>query len=151
MGESAGAVSGGSVSWGSRFRALLARMLEPLLGRAVVLPAELLARWPELGAARWRRGGLPPRIGGWCLGTSTVAAITLYDTIWLAPGARLDPELLLHELRHVQQFASSATFPLQYAWESARRGYLRNRFETDANAYAAHRVRTSLETSTKDV
>jgi len=135
----------------SAWSALLARVLRPVVGEAIVLPHALLARWPELGAARWRRGGLPPRIGGWCLGTSTVSAITLYRTIWLSPRARLDPELLLHELRHVQQFASSATFPLQYAWESVRRGYHRNRFEADAIAYAARRVRTPLEPSTKDV
>ncbi len=129
----------------------MARLLRPLIGEAIELPAELVARWPELGSARWRRGGLPPRIGGWCLGMRTVAAVTLYRTIWLAPRASLHPELLLHEVRHVQQFASSATFPLQYAWESARRGYYRNRFEADAIAYAARRLHTPLEPSTKDV
>jgi hypothetical protein len=130
---------------------IVARALRPLIGTRVTLPPELLERWPELGTAHWRRGGLPPRIGGWCLGTSTVAAITLYRTIWLSPRTSLHPELLLHELRHVQQFASSATFPLQYALESARRGYHRNRFETDAIAYAAHRLHTPLGPSTKDV
>lgn len=121
-----------------------------LTGEPVALPAAVLARWPELGEARWRRGGLPPRVGGWCLGTDTVAAITLRKTIWLAPGARLEPELLLHEFRHVQQFQASVMFPFQYVWESVRRGYRRNRFEVDAVRYAAHRVR-SPEPSTEDV
>jgi hypothetical protein len=49
--------------------------------------------------------------------------------------------LLLHEIRHVAQFEASAAFPLLYLWESLRRGYVRNRFEVDARAYAAARVR----------
>jgi len=52
----------------------------------------------------------------------------------------MSAELLLHELRHVHQFQASAAFPLQYLWETLRRGYFANRFEVDARAYAAHRV-----------
>ena len=109
----------------------------------MALPTTLLDRYPELARARWRRGGLPVRIGGWCLGQSTVSAITFWRTIWLAPGAPLSVELLLHELRHVQQFEASPAFPVLYLWESVRRGYLQNRFEVDARAYAAARVRES--------
>ena len=116
------------------------------------MPADVVARWPELERARWRRGGLPPRVGGWCLGTKTVAAITLWRTIWLGTRTRLDDvELLLHELRHVEQFAQVRTFPLQYLWESVRRGYHQNRFEIDAVRYAARRVRAPNEPSTEDV
>lgn len=122
-----------------------------LVGVPEPLPPTLVARWPELARARWRRGGLPPRVGGWCLGTRTVAAITLWRTIFLGSDTRLDPELLLHEVRHVEQFANDRTFPLQYLWESARRGYHRNRFEVDAVRYAAHRVRSPAEPSTEDV
>ena len=112
-----------------------------VVGRETALPAAVIARYPELSRATWRRGGLPPRIGGWCLGARTVAAITLWHTIWLAPDSPLDEELLLHELRHVDQFGSSAMFPVAYVWESLRRGYVRNRFEVDARAFAASRVR----------
>ena len=111
-----------------------------LVGRPMTLPAELLERYPELSMARWRRGGLPVRIGGWCLGRATVAGITLGRTIWLAPGAPLAPELLLHELRHVHQFAEDRTFPLRYVWRSLRHGYSRNPYETDACQFAASRA-----------
>jgi hypothetical protein len=116
-------------------------ILAPLIGEAIALPEPLLERFPELREARFRRGGLFVRIGGWCLGTRTVAGITLWRTIWLAPHVRPDAWLLLHELRHVHQFASRRLFPLQYIWESLRRGYRGNRFEADANAYAARRLR----------
>ena len=115
-------------------------LLAPLIGRPERLPEPLLTRYPELRAVRIRRGGLPPRIGGWCLGRHTVAGITLRRTIWLSPDAPLAAELLLHELRHVQQFEERATFPLRYLWESVRHGYRRNRYEVDARAYAARLV-----------
>jgi hypothetical protein len=103
----------------------------------------LIARYPELARARWRRGGLFVRIGGWCLGQRSVSAITLWRTIWLAPSIEPSAELLLHELRHVDQFGESRLFPILYLWQSLTRGYFRNRFEADARAYAASRVRES--------
>jgi hypothetical protein len=111
-----------------------------VIGRPDELPAPLVARYPELRRARWRRGGLPVRVGGWCLGQRTVSAITLWHTIWLAPDINPSIELLLHELRHVDQFEASAAFPLRYLWESVRRGYVWNRFEVDAREYAAARL-----------
>ncbi len=122
---------------------IIAGLARPLIGRRAQLSRELVARYPELARARWRRGGLPVRVGGWCLGQSTVSAITLWHTIWLAPDLDPSPELLLHELRHVDQFESGAVFPVLYLWESLRRGYVRNRFEVDARAYASQRVRES--------
>jgi hypothetical protein len=120
-------------------------LIAPVLGESCALPDGLAARWPELSAVRWRRGGLPPRVGGWCLGQSSVSGITLWRTVFLAPDVPWDPALLLHEHRHVEQFASSAVFPLLYIWESLTRGYARNRFEADANAWAATRFeRTNL-------
>lgn len=116
-------------------------MLHLLLGRSERLPPDLVAKFPELAAARYRRGGLPPRVGGWFLGRRSVAAITLWRTIWLGRRTTLDEELLLHELRHVAQFEASRTFPIRYAWESLRRGYWMNRFEVDARQYAAQRLR----------
>jgi hypothetical protein len=114
------------------------------------LPPLLLRGYPELRAVRFRRGGLFPRIGGWALGRASVEAITLRRTVFLAPHARLDPELLLHEARHVQQFFESWTFPLRYVWESVRRGYTRNRYEIDARQYAARRLAVQPRTSSRD-
>ena len=115
-------------------------MVRWLIGTPLQLPAALLARYPELHEARWRSGGLPVRVGGWCLGRASVAGITLWDTIWLGAYIAPDPELLLHELRHVHQFQADRAFPLKYLWASLRRGYHRNPYELDARAYAARRV-----------
>ena len=115
-------------------------MIRYLIGRPEELSRELVQRWPELGAARYRRGGLPPRVAGWCLGQRSVAAITLWRTIWLDDGVDADAELLLHESRHVTQFGASMAFPVLYVWESLRRGYWNNRYEVDARAYAAQRI-----------
>ena len=121
-------------------------MLRWLVGTPCTLPAPLLARYPELRQARWRRGGMPLRVGGWCLGRATVAGITLWRTIWLANGTPLAPELLLHELRHVHQFQGDRAFPLRYVWRSLRHGYADNPYESDARAYAARRVGTASST-----
>ena len=120
-----------------------AALAAPVIGRKTTLPRELVDRYPELAAARWRRGGLPVRVGGWCLGQRAVSAITLWHTIWLDTESSPSEELLLHEIRHVAQFEASAAFPLLYLWESLCRGYFGNRFEVDARAYAASRVRRS--------
>ena len=130
----------------------LSRLLQALVGRAVDLPPQLADTYPELREARYRVGGLPLRVGGWSLGSSTVCGITLWRTIWLEPNVRWDAELLLHEIRHVQQFQASASFPLQYVWESLRRGYHANRFEVDARRYASAQLgRGSASPSTRDV
>ena len=114
-----------------------------LLGEVIELPDGLVARFPELRDATWRAGGLPPRVGGWFLGRSSVAAITLWRTVYLAPGVAPHPELLLHELGHVRQFAASPWFPLRYLWESARRGYSGNKYEHEAQAFAEARLRSA--------
>jgi hypothetical protein len=115
--------------------------IAPFVGRRTEIPSHLITRYPELRQVRWRRGGLPVRVGGWCLGQSTVSAITLWKTIWLAPQLAPSDELLLHEFRHVVQFEETPLFPILYLWESLRRGYFANRFEVDARNYAAARVR----------
>jgi hypothetical protein len=112
-----------------------------IAGQASEPPVHIVERYPELKRARWRRGGLPVRVGGWFLGQSSVSAITLWHTIWVARDITPTAELLLHELRHVDQFEASPTFPLRYLWESLTRGYVRNRFEVDARQYADSRVR----------
>ena len=130
----------------------LSRLVEAVLGRSVDLPPQLTDAYPELRDARYRLGGLPLRIGGWSLGAATVSGITLWRTIWLAPGGEYEAELLLHEIRHVQQFQASASFPVRYIWESLRRGYYQNTFELDAREYASTRVvRRTDSSSTQDV
>jgi hypothetical protein len=130
----------------------LSRILEAIVGRPVDLPPQLAHQYPELREARYRMGGLPLRIGGWTLGATTVSGITLWRTIWVEPGVKWEAELLLHEIRHVQQFEASVSFPLQYVWESLRRGYHANRFEVDARRYASARLaRSGAPPSTQDV
>ena len=130
----------------------LSRLVESVLGRPVDLPPQLAEAYPELRDAKYRLGGLPLRVGGWSLGATTVSGITLWRTIWVVPDAKWEAELLLHEIRHVQQFQASASFPFQYIWESLRRGYHANRFEVDARRYASARLAGSGATpSTQDV
>lgn len=131
--------------------ALVGKLVDSLIGTPVALPPAIVGEFPMLAGVRFRRGGLPPRIGGWLLLRDTVAAVTLWNTIWLAPRAPFAAELLLHELRHVHQFQSGPGFPFHYLWESVRRGYSRNRFEVDARQYAADMLRPpDLELPGKD-
>jgi hypothetical protein len=118
------------------------RLLTALIGQPMALPPDLLRRYPELGLASYRRGGLPVRIGGWALGVSSAAAITLRRTIFLAPTTPVTAELLLHELRHVHQFLENWTFPVRYLWQSIRYGYTRNAYEVDARRFSASRLGT---------
>ena len=126
---------------------IASRVVRALIGAPTTLPPELADRYPELARARYRRGGLPPRIGGWALGERTVAAITLWRTIFLAHETRADAALLLHELRHMHQFEASRLFPVRYLWASLRRGYRRNPYELDAEAFATRRLRTDSSNS----
>jgi len=113
-----------------------------VIGEPIELPPELLRLYPELAQARYRRGGLPVRVAGWALGMTSAAAITLWRTVFVAPGTRLDAALLLHELRHVHQFSEHKTFPVSYLWQSIRYGYTRNAYEVDARRYSASRLGT---------
>jgi hypothetical protein len=115
-------------------------MLAPVVGRPVAVPAALLERYPELAGMQLRQGGLPPRVGGLCLGVRSVAGIALWRTVFIDPDVEPTAALLLHELRHVQQFQADPLFPLRYVWETVRRGYRRNRYELDADSYAASHV-----------
>ena len=121
----------------------LAGLLAPLIGKPWHVPGEVLHEYPELAEARWRVGGLPPRVAGWFLGMASVSAVTLWSYVFLSPRARLSRDLLLHELAHVRQFRR-ASFPILYVYETLRRGYYHNRFEVDARTFAADRLgRTS--------
>lgn len=118
----------------------VSRLVKALIGERFELPAAVSRRYPELAQATYRRGGLPVRVAGWALGTSSAAAITLWRTIFVAPGTPLTPALLLHELRHVHQFLEHRAFPFSYLWQSIRYGYSRNAYEADARRYATHRL-----------
>jgi hypothetical protein len=111
-----------------------------LLGRRAELPSGLLERFPELARVAWRTGGVVPRAAALFMGSRGVAAVTLWRVVFLARGVTPSPALLLHELRHVEQFEESAAFPFAYLWEQLRRGYEHNRFEVDARRYAARRL-----------
>src|SRR5689334_25327786 len=124
-----------------------ARITRTLIGERIQLPVELAQRYPDLAAVNYRRGGLPVRIGGWSLGTSSAAAITLWRTVFIAPSTALTAELLLHELRHVHQFSESWAFPFSYLWQSIRYGYSRNAYEVDARRYSAARLNAANKES----
>ena len=117
-----------------------ARLLTAIAGQRFELAPAYTDLYPELADAKYRRGGLPARIAGWALGTSTAAAITLWNTIFIAPATPISAELLLHELRHVHQFLERKTFPFSYLWQSLRYGYSRNAYEIDARRYSALRL-----------
>ena len=117
------------------------RIRAALIGEPELLTRDVLSRYPELRHLRLRRGGLPPRVGGWALGRATVAAITLRRWVFLAPDVPAHPSLLLHELRHWQQFEATPLFPIRYLWASVRHGYHDNPFEADARDYSARRLR----------
>jgi hypothetical protein len=121
------------------------RLVRALIGERIELPSELLRRYPDLAEATYRRGGIPVRVAGWALGTSTAAAITLWKTVFVAPTTALEAELLLHELRHVHQFLQDKAFPVSYLWQSIRYGYTRNAYEVDARRYSASRLGTGDE------
>jgi hypothetical protein len=120
---------------------VISRLAAAVSGRPIQLPPELLARYPELGAASYRRGGLPVRIAGWALGMSSVEAITLWRTVFVDTNTDLSAALLLHELRHVHQFLERRTFPVSYLWQSLRYGYTGNAYEVDARRYSAFRLK----------
>jgi hypothetical protein len=117
-----------------------ARFVAAIIGRKIELPPRLVDRYPELAEARYRRGGLPVRIGGWALGTTSAAAITLWRTVFISPSTPITAELLLHEFRHVHQFLERKSFPVSYLWQSIRYGYSRNAYEVDARRYSALRL-----------
>jgi hypothetical protein len=117
-----------------------ARLVTAIAGKQIDLPTALTDIYPDLADVSYRRGGLPARVAGWSLGTSTAAAITLWNTVFIAPATPLSAELLLHELRHVHQFLERKTFPFRYLWQSLRYGYTRNAYEIDARRYSALRL-----------
>ena len=111
-----------------------------ILGKSIQLPEEMTRRYPDLAQASYRRGGLPVRVAGWALGTSSAEAITLWRTVFIGKRTPLSAALLLHELCHVHQFLERRTFPVRYLWQSLRYGYTANAYEVDARRYSARRL-----------
>jgi hypothetical protein len=128
----------------------LSRFTDLLIGQRIGLPDRIVRAHPDLSDVKLRRGGIMPRIGGLFLGQSTVEAITLWRTIYFGSHASVDADILLHELRHVQQFLEHRSFPVRYIWESLRRGYHQNRYEVDARSYAARRLAQASRVHSED-
>ena len=126
-------------------------MIRAIFGDPIRLRPDVAERYPDLLGARYRSGGLPVLVGGWLLGRRRVDAVTLGRTVFVAREIEPSAELLLHELRHVQQFGESRTFPFRYIWETIRRGYFENLFEREARSFAARRVGDPASSSSKDV
>jgi hypothetical protein len=112
------------------------RLVRKTVGKRIGLPDDIIVAFPELATVTWRVGGFPLKVGGWCLGQRSVAAITVGSTVFLARRPAPSLHLLLHELGHVRQYRRDKTFVIRYLWESLRRGYSRNRFELEADQFA---------------
>lgn len=115
---------------------LWSRILDSVLGPVAPAPATLPHGSVPPGVT-FRNGRLIPGIGG-VLGRmgGPAAAVTLGRTIVVHPDVQLSPGLLVHELTHVRQWNEDRLFPLKYALQSLRHGYLQNRYEVEARAEA---------------
>lgn len=120
--------------------ALFGSIVRLVMGSAEPVSPRLLEYFPDLCRLQLRRGGLLPRLGGWCLGRRWVDGITVGRTVWLHPTVHASAELLLHELCHVYQFEQVRVFPLRYWWETLRKGYYHNKFEVAAREFAGLRL-----------
>ena len=67
-----------------------ANIVTTVIGRRIALPSRVLEQYPELEAVKWRQGGLPVNVAGWFLGQRSVAAITLWRTVFLSPSVLVD-------------------------------------------------------------
>jgi len=112
------------------------RLLDSVLGPVAPPPPSVPAGAVPPGVT-FRHGRLVPGIGG-VLGRmrGPAAAVTLRRTIVVHPDVELSPSLLVHELTHVRQWREDRLFPLKYALQSLRHGYLQNRYEVEARAEA---------------
>lgn len=112
------------------------RLLDSVLGPVAPAPATLPEGSVPPGVT-FRAGRLVPGIGG-VLGRmrGPAAAVTLGRTIVVHPDVELSPHLLAHELAHVKQWHEDRLFPVKYALQSLRHGYLQNRYEVEARAEA---------------
>ena len=115
---------------------LWSRLLDAVLGPVAPPPRTVSASAVPPGVT-FRTGRLVPAIGGVLAKMKgPVTAVTLGRTIVVHPRAELSPGLLVHELTHVRQWGEDRLFPLKYALQSLRHGYLQNRYEVEARAEA---------------
>lgn len=112
------------------------RLLDSVLGPVAPPPPNTPPGAVPPGVT-FRKGRLVPAIGG-VLGKmkGPATAVTLGRTIVVLDGKELSPHLLVHELTHVRQWGEDPLFPLKYALQSLRHGYLQNRYEVEARAEA---------------
>ena len=116
---------------------LLERASGLLLGRRIPPPAGIPRELIPEGVVL-REGRLIPRIGGLLARMGApAAAVTLGRTIVVSPGARLSPQLLVHELTHVRQWREDVLFPVRYTLATLRHGYTNNPYEVEARQAAA--------------
>ena len=130
---------------------LWSRLLDSVLGPVAPPPATVPAGAVPPGVT-FRRGRLVPAIGG-VLGKmkGPATAVTLGRTIVVLDGAELSPRLLVHELTHVRQWGEDPLFPLKYALQSLRHGYLHNRYEVEARAEAERAFPRTPTTTPRNV
>ena len=73
-----------------------------------------------------RRGGL------FVLLHPDAAAVSTEKTIILAPNAKLTPEIVCHELKHMEQKRTILHFWIKYWLEHSENGYEKNKYEIEA-------------------
>jgi hypothetical protein len=82
-----------------------------------------------------RRNRLIPAIGGVFMGGRAPAgAVTLGRTILFNAAQPITPDLIVHELVHVQQWKNDPLFALKYCGQWLRHGYRQNPYEVEAYA-----------------
>lgn len=85
-----------------------------------------------------RRNRLIPAIGGLFMGGKAPAgAVTLGRTILFNAAHPITPDLIVHELVHVQQWKNDPLFALKYCGQWLRHGYKNNPYEVEAYARQA--------------
>lgn len=83
-----------------------------------------------------RRNRLIPAIGGVFMGggRAPAGAVTLGRTILFNADQPITPDLIVHELVHVQQWKNDPLFALKYCGQWLRHGYRQNPYEVEAYA-----------------
>lgn len=118
---------------------VLSRLADAVLGERV--PDEELPH-PVPPGVTVRRNRLIPALGGAFMGKGrggarrTAAAVTLRKTILLnARMERIAPDLIVHELVHVEQWSRDRLFPVKYVAAWVRHGFSYDRIPYEIEAY----------------
>ena len=115
---------------------IIARLADRVLGPRVP-DAELPHPVPP--GVVIRRNRLIPAIGGVFMGGKRrrAGAVTMRRTILFDADRPIAPDLIVHELVHVQQWNADPLFPLKYCGQWLRHGYRQNPYEVEAYARQA--------------